>query len=370
MNSRTQIASLLALLAAACAPDFTPPTEVHGLRVLAVRVEPPELAAPGDPSAPVRAELASLVGHPAFATDAGRRATVLHLACTPEPGSAAVNPCTALTTLADPTVLLPYVDLGLACSAPGLGDAGAITFAGLESCGQGGCLPATVLRDPADGSSLVRFPAPAYEVPTDADLAALPVGDPLRVLGMEIVIVSLALDAAPEELAPTSAVPDDCAALAAVAARFAEAWPSRANETSLKRVLLRGPEAPSAPNQNPLLTAISLDGEPLPVPGELPAPVPGGAKRDLYPVLPGSPGDLAEKWIEVDEEGQPVRERTEEWSYAWFTTGGELEDPYTRAVSDPAKLTAPGTGPFLVWLVVRDLRGGIAWSAGSLQAGP
>jgi hypothetical protein len=63
-----------------------------------------------------------------------------------------------------------------------------------------------------------------------------------------------------------------------------------------------------------------------------------------------------------------VRERTEAWAYAWFTTSGELKDEYTRGVDDPEQLTAPASGPLLVWLVVRDLRGGMAWTAASLIA--
>jgi hypothetical protein len=373
MTARTAAPSLLPLLAAlatvACGPEFTPPMEVTGLRVLAVRAEPPEVAPPGDSSAPSRAELGALVAHPGFAGDAVRRATVLHLACTPAPGSAGANPCTVLTTLADPTALFPYVDLELACSAPGLGAAGGITFAGLEACGATGCAPVTVLRDPADAGSEVTLPAPAYQVPAEASLAGLPEGDPSRVLGLEVVIVSMALDLGPDELAPDTAVPDSCTALGTVAHRFGERWGSAASETAVKRILLRGPDALSPANSNPPLTGIALAGSPLPAPGQAPTAIPGGAQADLLPLLPGDPDALAETWIEVDGNGTPIGERQEEWTYAWFTTAGELADPYTRTATDPAKLTAPGTGPLLVWLVVRDLRGGMAWSAGALVAG-
>src|SRR5512142_1325905 len=89
-----------ALLATGCAPDFTSPSQVGSLRALAVRAEPPELAPPADGAAPARAVLDTLIAHPGFAADGARRATVLHLACTPSLDPAAADPCTSLTELA------------------------------------------------------------------------------------------------------------------------------------------------------------------------------------------------------------------------------------------------------------------------------
>jgi len=361
---------LAAALGAGCAPDFTSPTQVTGLRVLAVRAQPPELAPPADGSAPARAVLGALVAHPAFAADAARRATVLHLGCTPSPDPSVPSPCAALSELASPGSLLGVADLAQACASPGLGTPGAITFAGLESCGRDGCEPVQVRLDPDDARSAVALSTPAYELPAALDLAALPPGDPNRVLGLEAVDLALALDAPPADLAPTSPAADGCQALRAVTTRFGELWDSRPHAVALKRIRLRGPDAVNAPNLNPALSAIGLAGAPLPSPGATPAPVSPGARLDLLPLLPADADSLRQTYVEVDAAGLPVRERREEWTYAWFTTAGELDDQYTRAADEAATLVAPASGTAVLWLVVRDLRGGVAFTAGAVRAGP
>jgi hypothetical protein len=343
---------------------------VVGLRVLAVKAEPSELAPPGDGSAPDRATLGTLIAHPDLAADAARRVTVLHVGCTPSPDPSVPSLCTAISELASPQDLLAFVDLEAACTDPGLGSPGAITFSGLESCGQAGCEPFAVRRDPGDAGSTVELPTPAYQLPAALDLSVLPDGHPTRVLGLEAVDLALALDAAPAELAPIAAVTTGCQALAAVAARFGEAWEARPHVAALKRIRVRGPDAVNDPNQNPAVLGIALAGSPLPALGEAPAAVTGGAKLGLLPLHPGNPDDLRERYVEVDAEGVPVRELTEEWTWAWFTSAGELEDPYTRDPEEAAELTAPRTGRAAVWLVLRDLRGGVAWTAGGLEAGP
>jgi hypothetical protein len=363
--------ALAAALAAGCAPDFTEPSQVTGLRVLAVLAEPPELAPPGDGSAAARATLATLVAHPAFATDGARRATVLHLGCTPSPDPSVPSLCTAISELASPEALLGLADLDQACAAPGLGTPGAITFAGLESCGRDGCEPVEVRLDPSDPASTVALPTPGYELPTALDLSALPAGDPTRVLGLEAVDLALALDAAPADLAPAAPVGDACQALGAVAVRLGELWESRPHVAALKRIRVRGPDAVNPPNQNPAVTGIALGGVALPAPGAAdPADVGGGARVDLLPLHPGDPDQLRETYVEVDAEGVPVREKKEEWTWAWFTSAGSLADPYTRAADQAAELTAPGSGRALVWLVLRDLRGGLAFTSGVVEAIP
>lgn len=359
-----------ALLAVGCAPDFTSPSQVASLRVLAVRAEPPELAPPAGGAAPARAALDALIAHPGFATDAARRATVLHLACTPSLDPAAADPCTSLTELAAPAALLGAADLAPACAAPGLGRPGALTLAGVASCGRDGCGPATVLRDPADAGSEVTLPAPAYEVPAALDLTALPAGDPRRALGVEAVDLVLALDAAPAELAPAAAAADGCAALAAVGARFAALWDARPHVAALKRIRVRGPEAASAPNLNPVVSAIAAGGQPLPAPAAGAAEVPGQAGLELAPVLPDEADALRQAYVELDASGAPLGDRTEEWVYAWFTSAGTMHDQYTRRAAETASLTAPGDGPALVWVVVRDQRGGVAFASGALRGVP
>ncbi|HYG70612.1 MAG TPA: hypothetical protein VD838_23260, partial [Anaeromyxobacteraceae bacterium] len=239
------LAAALATLAG-CAPDFDPASEVTKLRVLAVRAEPPELAPPpaaGAPIAPDAAALGALVAHPAFVLDGARRVTVVHLACTPDAGDPRPSACASLESLDDPRALLPEADLALACADPGRGRVGAITVAGVEACGRSGCAPVEVRRDPGDPSSLVALPGPAYRLPGDLGLGALPAGAPARTLGLEIVTLALALDVHPDHLAPGEQVADACAALAAFGARFAEAWDVSPHVATLKRLRVRGPDA-------------------------------------------------------------------------------------------------------------------------------
>jgi hypothetical protein len=357
-------------LAAGCAPEFTEPSHVTGLRVLALRAEPPELSPPGIGAAPSRAALGALVAHPDFASDGARRVTVLHLTCTPSPDPALPSLCTALTELASPGDLLALVDPVAACEASGLGAPGSVAFAGLEACGRDGCEPVSVRLDPADPASRVTFAAPALELPPALDLAPLPAGDPIRVLGLEAVDLALALDAAPEELAPTAAVAGSCEALAAVAARFGGLWDARANVTALKRIRVRGPDAVNAPNSNPPLSGILLGGALLPAPGSEPAVVAAGAALSLLPAHEGDPGALRETFVELDAAGVPIAERSEEWTYAWFTSSGELAERYTRSAEEAVELEAPASGGAMVWLVLRDQRGGVAFTFGALAVQP
>jgi hypothetical protein len=369
MSTPRLVLPLAALLAAACAPELDPASEVRSLRVLAIRAEPPEVAS-GGAGAPDRATLGALVAHPDFAADPGRRATVLHVACTPSLGAAGPSPCTVLSALADPTAILAAADLSQACVAPGTGVAGAITFAGLEACGADGCGPVAVRRDPGDAASEVALPAPAYVVPGAYGLETLPAGAPERVLGVEVVDLALVLDAPPEALAPDAPVPDACAALAAVAARFQAEWSLREHVAALKRLRVRGPEAPSPANRNPELSGLTLGGAPLPAAGEAPATVTAGARADLRPALPGDPDALRETFVECDAAGAPIATRQEEWTFSWFATAGELEHVHTFDAGEGDRYTAARAGRALLWGVVRDRRGGVAWRAAGVEVAP
>jgi hypothetical protein len=369
--NRTFVALVPVLaLAAACGPDFDPASEVQGLRVLAVRAEPPELAPASDGAAPARAELETLVVHPALVADAARRAVVLHVACTPTPGDPRPSPCASYSELDDPSALLAGAELAAACASPGVGVAGGISFGGLEACGRDGCEPLAVRRDPGDPGSTAALPRAAYALPADYTLSSLPPSSPERVLGVEVTDLALALDVTPEELAPASAVGSDCELLGAVAARFQAEWSRRAHVAALKRIRVRGPAAPSAPNHNPVLSAVALDGAALPAPGEAPATVASSAKVLLLPLLPASFEELRETYVESDAAGQPIATRQEDWAFSWFTTSGELEKLHTNHPSEAAELTTPASGAPTVWVVVRDLAGGVAWRAGTLAVGP
>lgn len=372
------IAPLAALLAlAGCnVPDFTGPEEVRGLRVLAVRAEPPELGAPADAGADEdwpagSAAVESLVGHPNFAATADAGAVVLHLGCTPAPGEVAGTVCTRMSELTRPSDLLQLVDATDACAAPGRGAVEAITFSGLEACGRDGCGALSVALDPTDPASAVPLPTPTYSLPDGYALSSLPAGHPRRVLGVDVVDVALALEAAPEELAPATAVADPCAALGAVIQRIQDRWsdPTRDKVAALKWIHVRGPDMPadSPPNHNPSLAGMTLDGTPLPAPDATPLAVTAGRKQDLLPALPGPFDDLRERWKRFDTDGNYVDTRTEDWGYSWFTTAGKLEYSHTTAWDERNQLK-PVSGPAVLWLVVRDLRGGEAWTAGVVAA--
>ncbi|ACG72737.1 hypothetical protein AnaeK_1507 [Anaeromyxobacter sp. K] len=363
------LALLLAAFVSGCAPDFPPASEVSGLRVLAIRAEPPEIAPAGDGSAPARAALDALVAHPLQAADPSRRATVIHLACTPVPGAPDASGCARLEALTDPAALLSGADLAEACAAPGRGRAGALTFAGAAACGPLGCEAAVVRRDPADPGSEVTLPEPAYELPPELSFSALPAGAAERVLGLEVTVIALALDAAPAELAPASAAPDACAALAEVAARLLAEWDLRGHVIALKRVRVRGPEALSPPNANPVISAVRLGGAALPPPGAPPAAIAGG-DQDLLPALPGDPAALLEEYVYADSDGRPIETRRETWAFSWFGTAGEIDRLVTHGAGEADRYAPAPAGPALVWSVVRDLRGGTAWSAGALVTGP
>jgi hypothetical protein len=363
----------LALLAAACSPKFDGPEEVKGLRLLALQAEPPELGAAGDGSGAAwpadAAALRALVGHPGFAQDGAARALVLHLACTPEPGDASGTACTQLSELSRPADLLPLLSTADACADPGRGTAGAVTFSGLESCSRAGCGPVSVPLDPAAPSTAVELPSPRYALPAGWGLGALPAGHTQRVLGTDVVDLALVVEAAPEELAPAAAVADSCAALGAALERLAALWEARDHLAALKWLHVRGPDVPadSPPNRNPSVSGITLAGAALPTPGAAPLAVPADKAQQLLPVLPAPFSALRERYERFDSSGRYLDTRDEEWAYSWFTTAGSLDHAHTHAEDEPNALD-PGHGRAVLWLVVRDLRGGMAWTAGGIEA--
>ena len=372
MTVRTVAAAVAALTAAACSPSFDPPSEVKGFRLLAIRASPPEIAPADDPD-PAQAHAAALdtlIASPAFLAERDRRAVVLHVACTPEPGNAAESPCTALTQLADPTGLLAA---GLtdeaACTAPGVGKVNAITFSGVETCGLAGCGPVSVPLDPGNPGVTATLAPPRYALPADFTFSSLPPGDPGRILGLEAVDLALALDVDPAALAPTSPVASDCEALQAFAARFLAAWPGAAHVTALKRIVIRGPEARNAANRNPAVAGVTYDAgvEPWPrltLPG---APTPTALRPGAHvELLPDTTGDDVERYLQIDASGAIITEKDEDRAWSWFSTGGKLKYDHTTRADEKLEFK-PGAGPALMWLVVRDLRGGLAWTVAEVK---
>jgi hypothetical protein len=373
------VASLAALALAACSPGFDGPEKVKGLRVLAVRAEPPEIGAALDASGgpewpPSTAALQSLIGHPDFAAgDETVHGVVLHLACTPTPGDPLGTVCTQISALAQPSDLLQHVlaDPAVACSANGQGTVDTVTFSGLEACSRSGCGQLLVPPDPANPSAVQALPTPGYRLPDDYSLKSLPAGNSQRVLGTDVIDLALALEAAPADLAPPQAVPPDCQSLLpAVLGQLVARWPERAHVVSLKWIHVRGPDMPpdSKPNLNPQVSGMSLGGAMLPPLTASPEAVAPGRSQDLLPVLPGDFTTLRQSYQRFDTEGRYVDTRDEDWAYSWFATDGVLKESHTTSW-DERNPYEPKSGRAMLWLVVRDLRGGEAWTAGEV-AGP
>jgi hypothetical protein len=365
----------LALALAACSPEFDPASKVDKLRVLAIRADPPEIApAPASGEAPVapdRAALGSLVLRADFATDPARQTTIVYLACLQPPGDPTPNPCVALASLRDATAVL--AEAARAGCSGAAGAAPSTVFpAGAEVCTGGTCAPLTV--------SGVSLPAPELVIPSDwgcppgspdrsaCGFAALPASAPERILGVQAVVLAFALDATPDELAQGAAAA--CPG-ADVAARLSALWATREHVIALKRVQIRGPAAPDAPNANPATPGIAVNGAAL-AEGTA-TPVPQGALT-LTTVLPADADALRPTYTKLDAAGVPIETKREDWVYAWFSTAGELDhlhtrdpdaEPWTVSVAD-----APPGGHALIATVLRDLRGGISWAVREVAITP
>lgn len=368
MNRNLALAAA-ALAVLACTPDFDPASKIDKLRVLGVQAEPPEIAPPGDPSAAHTAAITSLVLRADFDADPARTTTIAYVACVPTPHDPALGepeptPCVALASLRDPTAALAGA-AQTSCAAPGPQMGPTPFFAGVEVCSRGTCGPAS-----AGGTPL---PSPELAVTTAVAqaFAQLPDGAPDRILGVQAVVLGFTLDATPDELvqgAGTMCPAGD------VAARLAQLWPAREHVLSTKRVVIRGPEAPDAPNENPRATsggpgvtgikagAVELDPAAA-------TTLTGGA-LSLTPIV--APDAELELYTKRDAAGTLIESTTEAWAYSWFSTAGDLDELHTHG-TDPEPWTvsgAPGGTPALVAVVVRDLRGGMAWQVRRVNVTP
>jgi hypothetical protein len=362
--NRSPILPVALLALAACTPDFDPASRVEKLRVLAVQAEPPEIApvpASGTPAAPDRAALTSLVLRADFATAPGRETTVVYLACVPVPGDPTPSPCVRLADLRDPAGVLAAI-APASCSAPA-GGAPPIAFAGVEAC-RTPAAPSWRTCGAATTSGGLTLPPPELALPAGYGFDALPSGAPERALGVQAVVLAFALDATPDELtAGSGACPAE-----RVATRLGALWAARDHVLSVKRVSIRGPEAPDAPNENPAVDGISAGGVLLDP--AAPASLPRESVA-ITPVLPAGADALHQAYTELDVSGTYVRSAREEWAWSWFATAGELKDLHTRdGGADDWDLGAAAAGPGLVAAVVRDLRGGVAWRWAEVTVAP
>jgi hypothetical protein len=350
MNKPALVAAAAVALAA-CNPDFDPASQVDGLRVLAVQAEPPEI---GPTPAEGGAALTSLVLRPDWTSDATRETTILYLACTPTPGDPTPSPCVLLASLRDPTMVLADAAQATCDAAPAAGPQ-PIAFAGAEVCDRSGCAPAVL----PGGAAL---PAPELALPEGYGFDALPAGAPERILGVEAAVLAFALDATVEELAADAGA----CPLASIATRLSELWTARQHVLSVKRVQIRGPEAPDLPNRNPAIDGIQAGSTELVADGA--TPVAAGVVA-LTPFLSAEAAALVDEYTELDVTGAPLGHEVEEWVYSWFSTAGELEDLHTRGTAQEEWTVAAGETA-LVAAVVRDLRGGVAWQVREVAVGP
>lgn len=350
MTTRIPLAAAAALALAACSPDFDPASKVDKLRVLAIQAEPPEIEPTSDSTvAPDRATLRSLVldAEPAGTT------TVVHLACVPTPGEPTPSPCVVFAALRDPTVMLAQAaqascDPGHATSAAG------VAFAGVEVCAAGVCGPALAAGLP--------LPTPQVAIP---DGFAFPPAGPERILGVQAIDLAFALDATPDELV-AGAGTTTCW-IGEMAARFAELWSSREHVLSTKRIQIRGPAAPDPPNVNPAIAGIKARGAELDA--EAATTLAGGTIA-LTPIP--DPLVLPQPYTKLDAAGAVIESTTEEWVYSWFSTAGDLDELHTHG-TDPDEWTvsaSAGGTPAIVAAVVRDLRGGEAWTVCRVVVAP
>jgi hypothetical protein len=363
--SRTLALAAAALALAACTPDFDPASKVEKLRVLAVQADPPEIEpASATTVAPDRAALHTLVLRADFDAEPARTTTVVHVACIPTPGDPAPSPCVTFDALRDQTAPMRAA-VALACTPTADAD---VVFAGVEVCAAGACGPAAVAGSPLRAAGIA---VPARVAPAFAALRARPASSPKApelALGVQAVVLAFAVDASPEALVALGAGTTGCAE-GDLAAGVALSWASREHVLSTKRVVIRGPDAPDDPNQNPAVDGIAVGAtvlDPL-----APTTVPGGT-IPLATILPAGADTLHQQYTKLDADGDTIESTREDWVTSWFSTAGEIDELHTRGgEGDEWKVSgAAGGAPALVAAVVRDLRGGVAWTVRRVRVVP
>lgn len=345
---RTLPIAALAILVAACGPGPNDtPGSVHDLRVLAMRLDPPEVFLPMDPSSPpvdvgIEALVASPEGGP----------VKLSLEGCPDTGSAA---CQGVADSLDPTQQTLYAPLTDAHQAslpvPTLPSAPAVVYTESRS------LPVPLLADLLKGAGYggLLGARPLFEVDASAASVSERAFKRLEVSYPDSVY-EVALAQAGISICDSNGQPAGCVAL-----------------------------HPRTPNQNPVLEHVryqrSTDGpnaawRALP---SGPLSVAAGERVTFFPV---SKSGSAEKYqtlsIDVQNRTVKVTNETELLIYSWFATKGSFdldvtEVSRTRGVRNA--YTAPKTVPqagedAFVWIVLRDTRGGVDFQVVPLRLTP
>jgi hypothetical protein len=123
------------------------------------------------------------------------------------------------------------------------------------------------------------------------------------------------------------------------------------------------------PNHNPDITGLLIDGEPL-TPGE-PLSVTSGQVVEIDPVMSET---SIEDYTYTTSDGV-TETRTEEPYFTWYTEAGTFDQPYSLYPYTSVEWTAPylKSGQEyegLMLVVLRDRRGGMAWTELTVKVTP
>lgn len=301
---RALLRALVLSLTACTTAQFAPETLVKDLRVLSISAEPPEVA-PGEFS-----RLSLLKSDPVAP---GAVTTVIWVGCEPDPQDLGKSACNDASILLRPTQITDYPE-------------------GLQLLGFG-------------LSAQYHSAASVFDV-LPADSAIRRSGSVGQVLGLVIG----------EEVDPL-ATGDK---LREYFARIER------KETpvvvSLTRVLV-SQKPPEQRNKNPGIVDLLVAGKKHPKNGRL--PVKAGSRTELTVAVPP---DVRQTYVEAQPSGDVTK--TETVVGAWYSTAGRFSrERFDATATDATTFIAPGSSDFpedpvpdrrtgVVWLVVRDNRGG------------
>jgi len=296
--------SAAVLLTACTNAQFAPETLVKDLRVLSISAEPPEVG-PGE-----FARLSVLKSDPAVA---GAATTVIWVGCEPDPQDLGRSACNDASILLRPTQITDY----------------------------------------PEGLQLLGFGVSAQYHSTAQVFDVLPADSLIRRSGSVGQVLALVIGEEVDPLATGDKLREYFARI-------------ERKETpvvvALTRVLVS--EKPAAQrNRNPGIVDLFVKGEKHPKNGRL--PVKAGSRTELTVVVPD---DVRQTYVEAQPTGDVMK--TETVVGAWYSSAGRFSrERFDVTTTDPTVFIAPGSADFpedpipdkrtgIVWLVVRDNRGG------------
>jgi hypothetical protein len=330
VNARTRPLLLGALLLGACNEEFLPQYLVTDFRILAVRAEVvgSEPLADGDSGDTVRLE--ALLANPQGLSPVAVR----WKACFPIEGQT-VPPCLDAAYLADPDRL---------DGAPGVVDLGT----GLA----------------------VTVPVPPEMATALTALIARATADPVYActLYAQVPVVAIATAGSQRRVALKGARLTPWREVAGTPLEGAYV----PNRNPGLEAVVAGPDstdscAGGTPAARPCLTAADCGGPAcLPDPGggpgqcDDPRPAAGATLCARHAV------DAVQAVLQCRPDGSHVS-LAEEIDYQWYVTGGSFDGPTVERVSGTGNVTDravtfwPPAGPFTMWVIIRDGRGGSGW---------